>query len=311
MPRERRATVVPRAAACLLAGLLMPVAVRAADDDIIVEPDAANAADSRGAHLIDLGSNFDANLFDQRGNGWVIRGGGPGAAADAQPASPAVGRGRDLGLKRLERIETACGVTEEQRRVLLLAIESDVRRFAAEIEAVRGKYAGRQINMNDQAGQREWNAFQQDIRRCRERLQDLFDGGSLFATVLVSTLDPGQRECLAAETAARRSFHWRVMVLEMVAKLDDSLGFDQEQHDVVVKELLAKEPALRVDAEPLERDDANLQRNLVLMVLAGADQRQLRSALSEPQWRTLSQLMNQGRAMRSWIEQQGVLEGKP
>jgi hypothetical protein len=74
---------------------------------------------------------------------------------------------------------------------------------------------------------------------------------------------------------------------------------------------LSKEPALRTDPDALERDDANLRRNLVLMMLAGVDARQLRASLSEPQWRTISQLMNQGRAMRSWIEQQGVLEGKP
>ena len=47
------------------------------------------------------------------------------------------------------------------------------------------------------------------------------------------------------------------------------------------------------------------------MVLSAGDARSIRAAVSERQWRTLSQLMNQGRAMRSWIEQQGVLMGKP
>jgi hypothetical protein len=309
MRRQSCSTRLLPAAACLLATLVVAVASRGGDDDIIVEPEAA-AAGARQAHMIDLDSNFDANLFEQRGNGWVIRG-GPAGDSEPRPAGLAVSRGRELGLERIERIESACGATAEQRQRLLLAVESDVRRFAAEVEAVRDTYAGRQINMNNPAGQREWHAFQQDVRRCRDRLRDLFDEGSLFATVLGSTLDQQQRECLAAETAARRSFHWRAMVLEVVAKLDDSLGFDQAQYDAIVKELLAKEPALRTDADSLSRDDANLRRNLVLMVLAGANTRPVRAALSEPQWRSISQLMNQGRAMRSWIEQQGVLEAKP
>jgi hypothetical protein len=307
-----RATMLSAPASLLLA-VLLASAGQGRDDEILVEPEAADAAGARTAHMIDLGMNFDANLFEQRGNSFVIRG-SPGPAergGDPRPVSPAIGAGQDLGRKRLERIERDCGATAEQRQRLLLAIESDVRRFAAEVEQVRGKYAGRQVNMNDPAGQREWHAFQQDIRRCRDRLRELFDEGSLFATVQNSILDQRQRERLAAESAARRSFHWRAMVLEVVAKLDDSLGLDQAQHDVIVDELLAKQPALRTDADSLDRDDANLRRNLVLMVLANTRMRPLRAALSERQWRSLSQLMNQGRAMRSWIEQQGVLEGPP
>jgi hypothetical protein len=305
------ATTAFRLTVCLQAALLLTASAPGRDDDILVDPDAAADAAARQPHMIDLDSNFTANLFEQRGNGWVIRGGQGRAGEAAGPVSLAVSRGRDLGRSRLERIESTCGLSAEQRLLLLLAVESDVRRFAAEVEAVRGKYVGRQVNMNDPAGQREWHAFQQEVRRCRDLLRDLYGRGSLFATVLASTLGPDQLNCLAAETAAHRSFHWRAMVLEVVAKLDDSLGLDQAQYDVLVAALLSKEPALRTDPDALERDDANLRRNLVLMMLAGVDARQLRASLSEPQWRTISQLMNQGRAMRSWIEQQGVLEGKP
>jgi hypothetical protein len=298
------------AAVCLLPLLAAPRVARAADDEIVAES-APAAGGPRQPHMIDLAMNFDANLFEQRGDGWVIRGAPGRRGAAARPPSPALEKGRQLGLERIERIESACRITPEQKRLLLLAVESDVRRFAAEIEAIRDRYAGRQVNMNDQAGQREWHAFQQDVRRCREQLRDLFAAGSLFATVLAATLDQPQQDCLAAENAARRSFHWRAMVLEVVAKLDDTLGLDQRQHEVIVGDLLAREPLLRTDADSLGRDDANLRRNLVLMVLSGGDSRSIRAAVSERQWRTLSQLMNQGRAMRSWIEQQGVLEGKP
>jgi len=296
--------------AAAMLGSLLPVAtlrLEAGDDDVIAAGVQADPS-VRQPHMVNLGTNFDANLFEQTGNGWVLRGGG---ARPVAVESPALARSRALGQHQLERIESACGITPAQRQRLLLAMESDIRRFAAEVEAVRGKYLGREINMNVPAGQKQWLAFQQDVRRCRDRLRRIFQEESLFATVLGSTLDDTQRECLAAETAARRSFHWRAMVLETLVKLDDALGLDQQQHDLIRDVLLAREPALRTDSESFGRDDPNLRRNLVLMVLAGVDRGPIRADLSPRQWQTLSVLMNQGRAMRSWIDQQGVLDELP
>jgi len=46
-----------------------------AEDDRVVEEPSAAQAQADQQHLIDLGANFDANLFEQQGNGWVLRGG--------------------------------------------------------------------------------------------------------------------------------------------------------------------------------------------------------------------------------------------
>jgi hypothetical protein len=46
----------------------------------------------------------------------------------------------------------------------------------------------------------------------------------------------------------------------------------------------------------------------VYLVLAEVDAKALRGMLEERQWRSLTKLSNQGRAMRSWLEQQGLLE---
>ncbi len=288
--------------------------VRAVDDEVAAEPQAGQAVAAQ-PHQVDLGANFDANLFEQHGNGWVLRSGlvlgrRSGRAA-ARAESGTAERGRSLGEKRLERIETACGLTAEQRRRLQLAIESDVRRFVAEIEAVRERYAGLEVNINDPVGQKQWHAFQQDVQRCRDAMRGLFEEGSLFATILETTLDPEQRRCLAAEQAERRSFHWRSMVLEALVRIDDQLGLNTRQHDLLEAELLAHEPPLRTDESALARDDQNLRRNLVFLVLSQIDQQTIRAAVSDRQWPLLAVYRNQGQAMRSWIEQQGVLEGKP
>jgi hypothetical protein len=90
--------------------------------------------------------------------------------------------------------------------------------------------------------------------------------------------------------------------------MDDMLGLTQAQHDLLAEALLRNEPALRLDELSPEQENAHLQLNLVYMVLSGVDQGRIQKATSERQWRTLALLMNQGKSMRSWIEQQGILE---
>jgi hypothetical protein len=321
-----------RAAGCRLAAVALALAAAAArgEDDRVVEEPTAAAAQAEQQHLIDLGANFDANLFEQQGNGWVLRGdnGGlqihgqviingrriqmPRPAGDEEPPpeSPTFARARALSEKRLARIDDACELSDAQRRLLRLAIESDIRRFAAEIDAVRAEYAGVRVNLNDQEGQKTWHRFQQDVQRCRQRLRSLFDSGSLFAKVLSTTLDGRQVARIESEAKARRTFRWRAMVTSALLKMDDMLGLDAKQHTLVEATLLAREPALRVDELSPEQENAHLQLNLVYMVLSTADAEPLKQAVSERQWRTLAMLMNQGKSMRSWIEQQGVLEAK-
>jgi hypothetical protein len=100
-------------------------------------------------------------------------------------------------------------------------------------------------------------------------------------------------------------------VLEALVQIDDQLGLNTRQHDLLEAELLAHEPPLRTDESALARDDQNLRRNLVFLVLSQIDQQTIRAAVSDRQWPLLAVYRNQGQAMRSWIEQQGVLEGKP
>ena len=303
--------------------LLVCAAVRA-DDDRVVEEAGAGPAAVQEPHFVELGANFDANLFEQAGNGWVLRGiNGPRVrqngvvgvvvpTSDGAPAaeSSALRQARALGEKRLARLDEACRLSEAQRQALRLAIESDIRRFVDDVDSVRSRYDGLRINMNEQAGQKQWHQFQQDVQRCRNQLRGLFDEQSLFGRVLAGTLDEQQLAGVVKESQARRSFRWRAMVAGTLVKMDDALGLSQRQHESIERALLAREPALRTDDPAAERDDAHLQMNLVYMVLSETDTGPIKKELSDRQWRALAMFMNQGKAMRSWIEQQGVLESR-
>lgn len=305
-----RATLAATVAAvCLVRHVACPPRLPAADDAVrAADAPEADDADAQ-AGLVDLAANFDANLFDQPGGGWVFR------AGVVRPVGGPGGPGEDAGIdrirraarERLDRIDRLCGLSPEQRRKLELALESDLRRFAAEVAQARSRYETATVNMRDRAGQERWRLFQQDVQRCRRRMQRLLDEGSLFAGVLGSVLDEDQRAKLTAERAARRTFRWRWLVSGELEKLDDILAFTQEQHDVVEKLLLAREPELVIDAPPRPRNP-QAEQMLVRLVLSQVDLQPLQAALQPDQLRKLRTLANQGRAMQSWLEEQGLVE---
>jgi hypothetical protein len=304
-PRRCRSSCV----AVVAALAVWPGGLWAADDRVRPADEAA-AEQADESNLVDLGAMFDTNLFEQPGGGWVIQQGvvrrlRPGQAAADE--SPAVDRARTVGRQRLERIDRACGLSAAQRRALVLAMESDARRFAAEVDEVRQRYGDVTVNMRDRAGQQQWHQFQQDVQRCRSRLQRLFDADSLLASGLVSVLDADQRRRLEAEAAAKRSFRWKTLVTAALLRLDDAVGLTERQHAEIERLLLEREPPLRLDA-PRGPGTAQAEQMLVYFVLAEVEAKALRKVLDERQWRSLMKHANQGRAMRSWLEQQGLLE---
>jgi hypothetical protein len=292
-------------------------AVRAVDDRVDDANDPTAERGRQQANVVDLGANFDANVFDRRTSGFVlqarlparvvVRGGVLELDGGEHEESPTLERARQQGEVKLERIDRLCGLSEAQRLALHLAIESDIRRVAEDVDATRATYRGMSVNISEPDGRQVWQRFQQDIQRSRRLLQDLFAADSLFAAALASTLDADQYARLEIETRAKRSFRWRAIVADIMLKFDDSLGLTAGQHAAVEAVLLAHEPPLRIDDGP-RQPNAHAEQMLVLLVLSQADQTLLRETVSERQWRSLAMLMNQGKAMKSWLEQQNLLE---
>jgi len=304
------------ACACAVAwaGAARPEDDRAVDD----APEAKQLNERQRENWIDLGANFDTNVFQQHGGGFSLRSGrrghrprpdGPAADGGAERLeSPTIAQLRKVGEARLGRIDAACGLSDTQRRKLRLAMESDIRRVAEEIDVERRKYQDLEVNFGDQAGQRTWQQFQQDVQRCRSRLQSIFDADSLLAKVLPTTLDADQQALFTAETDARRTVLWRGLVATALLKFDDVMGLDQRQYDDLENMLLERRPPLRVEGFANQQNQQHLHQMLVWMVLAEIDAQELRAGLSERQAAMIAQFTAQGKAMRSHVEAQGFVE---
>lgn len=293
------------AVAFLLLGLCG--GIQAADDVVVeqVERSAGTDEDQENLHALD--DQFDQTVFGEQ-PGWARNAGEDSDGGGGAGGIDIVATASRLADRRLASIERICGLSPAQVRALRLAMESDIRRMADAVGRERAKYAGLIINLNDQEGQRRFNLLQQDAARSRERVKNLFDAGSLFRKSLPAVLDEAQAGRLVASRDQQRAQVWKTLVLTVMLEVDERLGLDQAQADAVERILLEKVPPLRVENPPAELDQQHMQQMLVYAMLAEADQKRLKAAVSARQWRSLSQYIGQGRSIRTHLEQQGVLE---
>lgn len=320
------------------------------EDDWVVDDAELSALEAGPAHMMhganvqDLQAHFDASILGlfgpvhhqqriQRVGQRVIRGGGnmvvvgngagvqmavnePQAApaADASGESPVL-----IGLKKsfepqLTRLDRDCGLSAEQHRLLQLALESDIRRVAEDVDRDRRKYIGATANLGDQAGQQKWNQLNQDTQRCRQVIQR-FDQGAdgLFWKARDSVLTAPQRIKANAETEARLASRWKAVVDVALTRWDEVLGFDRQQFDELERLLLEKRPSLRANSGTLPGLGGGPQlfpmsQSLAGMALADIGEQRIRKVVNDRQWALLHRAAQAGRQMRPHLEQQGLLE---
>ena len=217
---------------------------------------------------------------------------------------------RQQAIMRADSIEAVCSLSAEQKAKLILAIDADIQRLADEIDAVRRTYVGVRVNMQDAAGQQQWQHVHQNAQQCRQWVERACEEGSLFTKTLKQTLDREQGEALAASRLAGRENRWQDMVASSLLHLDDMLGLLQGQHEAIEKLLLEKTPPLRMDSVDMARQRGvmNNWHMVLCWMLFEVDSNRLKAAVNERQWKVLSPLVQQGKQTRAGIVQSGFLE---
>lgn len=292
------------------------VGVANAEDDLAVDDPPPVNLGRRQTAVWDFDQNFDRSVFDLEPAGVIFR--QANARATAPPAGIAGGdatsatlaKVRGIADEQLARIDAFCGLTEPQRRKLRLAIESDSRRTADAIDAVRQKYLGMKMSPQDPAWQGRLKEWQQDGEACRKQLDVLCRGESLLEKALPSTLDAEQQARLAIETDACLDCLWRSIVARVMVDFDDVLGLDRQQHENLESLLLSERPRLRIGRRS-KVTAVQFAPQLVALALAPIEDERLASIVNPRQARRLRTFANSFAGMRDHIESQGLLEKAP
>ncbi len=270
----------------------------------------------------DLEAMFDQQLFGHgRGNRAVtitgrvvVDASGEVAARDTLARLAGM---RSVGDGRIAALARVCGLSARQQAILKMAMESDLRRVAGEIDAVRQQYAGQRMVATAQGLDRErLQTLRDEAVACRRRIDRLWQTGSLFGPVSLGLLSPVQRAMLEDWMADRRAVRWEAMVRLVLERLDETvLGLTDKQHDALLEPLLADVPPLVVFDDPASGTAgskvSNLQSLLVIHRLGRLDRAALRPRFAPHQWAALETVLarhGEPADVARLLVEQGILE---
>lgn len=293
------------------------------EDDVVVDDGVENQAEIFGRQPdYDLQESFDLSVFNApaHGNGIQFTNQRPSQRNDkVRAAEPAGHADSQTVAKVLASVETQfkqiaamVDLSKPQARKLRLALESDVRRVAEEIDVYRQKYLG--VMLKGQGGadpkqQQLMQQFQKDVQQCRDRMRQICRDGSFLAKTIPTTLDADQQARLTAAIDGRLDCLWRSIVARQMIRFEASLGLDQRQHEALEALLVEVRPSLQhsFGTAPHVPQHADA---LVRLAILNIGNERLRTAVSERQSQVLWEYSQQVAGQRQALESQGVLQKK-
>lgn len=274
-------------ASVVLVVLLGGAWLRAEDDTVV---DASKQADGQGAQRqqIELTQQMNGMFFAPSGNG-----------------EKAVQQCLARLLLEVSALDEVCRLSERQRIACETAARLDVARAMDDIEAVRRRYDGRTIDLQDPVGQQEWQRFLRETQSVQSKLQEAGGETSLVTKVIAGVLDDTQRSAWRHESEQRKRYQWQSVVDAGMAQVDIALGLSSEQHEAM-RELLMEKP-LRINPVRLRMHGNHFAPFVCRYALSLVDQKRLEGLINERQRKTLQQFIAQGKGMAAHLEQQQII----
>lgn len=260
-----------------------------AEDDTVVDA-AAKRAQEQGQQQQQI-------MLDQQMNGMFF------------PVEGNAEKSRQQCLDRLllqvSALDEVCGLSAEQRLKCEAAAKLDVAAAMAEIETVRQRYSGRTVDLQNPAGQAEWQRFHQDAQAVQAKLQDVGGETSLLRRVIAGMLDDEQRSAWGRESDLRMAYQWQAVVDAGMVQLDVALGLTAEQYEAI-RGLLLEKP-LRINTAKIWMHNSHFPPFVCRYGLSRLDQSRLKAVVNERQRKMLGQFIDQGKGMAEQLRQQKMI----
>ena len=117
--------------------------------------------------------------------------------------------------------------------------------------------------------------------------------------------DDGQRADWRREVELRRRHQWQNVVDAGMSQFDTALGLTTAQHEAVEKLLMDK--PLRVNDAKVRLHGGHFAPFICKYALSKLDQQQLKTLVTDRQWKTLGTFVEQGRAIAAHLKQQKMI----
>ncbi len=225
-------------------------------------------------------------LTDDQFDQWVFGG----------PRNSHAGRTKldSLLTLQIDDVSRICKLSDAQKRKLSLAGHGDIKRFFDRVEEKRKKF----------------NKVKQDQNKIGEIYQELlplqavlnsglFGEGSLYAKTIRTVLSDEEDAQYQKAIQEKSQFRYRAKVELVVAQLDQSVGFRDDQRRKLVD--------LIVNETSTPTRFGQYDYYLVLYQAGKIGEAKLKPLFEARQWALLNRQLNQGRGMEQFLRTQGLL----
>ncbi len=204
---------------------------------------------------------------------------------------------RDTLLKlRIDELERACGgLSEIQKRKMLLAGRGDMKRFDERVAEARDRFEKARFDQN------KFNQIWQEIQPIQMAVQSgMFGRDSIFQKSILKTLKPEQCAKYQELDNQRQAFRYRARVELFVASVENTCPLSGDQRDKLIQLILAESKPPRAFGQ--------YDTYVVMYQLAKINEEKLKPLFDETQWKAFSIHIAQGRGMEQFLRQNGMLE---
>lgn len=258
------------------------------EDDTVVDASQRAAGPGQQRQQVDLAQQMNGMFFAPTGN-----------------EEKALQQCLRRLLLEVSTLDEVCSLSERQRLKCETAARLDVGRALEGIDAVRRRYAAQTIDLQDPAGQREWQRFLQEAQAVQSKLQEAGGETSLVERVIAGILDDTQRSAWWRETELRTLYQWQSVVDAGMAQIDIALGLTTDQHDAI-RGMLMEKP-LRLNTARLRMHGNHFAPFVCRYALSQIDQKRLESLINQRQRKTLRTFIDQGKGMAAHLKQQQII----
>ncbi len=195
---------------------------------------------------------------------------------------------------QIDDVSRMCNISELQKKKLLLAGHGDIKRFFDQVEEKRKKFEKVKQDQN------KIGEIYQELVPLQAALNSgLFGEGSLYAKTIRTVLDEAQEAEYQKSIHDKNQFRYRAKIELVVAQLDQSVGFRDEQRRKLV-DLIANETATPTRF-------GQYDYYLVLYQASKIGEAKLKPLFEPRQWALLNRQLNQGRGMEQFLKTQELL----
>jgi hypothetical protein len=195
---------------------------------------------------------------------------------------------------RIDEIDRACHLTDDQKKKLALAGRGDLKRLFDRVEDKRRKF---QLVKTDQAA---LNNLFQELQPLRMSLNSApQEPGSIFSKTIAKTLNETQLAAYDTAVHAKEQFLFGAKIDLVVASLDTALGLSDAQ-----RRRLAK---LMLDELDPPKKFGPYDYQVLIYELSHLCEDKLKPIFDDTQWRALQAHFNRYRGLEAFLKNNGYI----